>query len=70
MGGRCCRAVISRCSRPSAAKRGDGQVCEDLVLSFAQAHGVLDLEPDEDSGLLVEALAAERGRVVLSPGQD
>ena len=49
---------------------GDGQTCEDLVVSFAQAHGVLDLEPDEDSRFLVEALAAERGRVVLSPEQD
>ena len=48
----------------------DGQTCEDLVVSFAQAHGVLDLEPDEDSRSLVEALAAERGRVVLSPAQD
>ena len=47
-----------------------GQTCEDLVVSFAQAHGVLDLEPDEDSRFLVEALAAERGRVVLSHEQD
>jgi hypothetical protein len=47
-----------------------GQTCEDLVMSFAQAHGVLDLEPDGDSRLLVEALAAERGRVVLSREQD
>jgi Lon protease-like protein len=39
-------------------------------MSFAQAHGVLDLEPDEDSRSLVEALAAERGRVVLSREQD
>jgi hypothetical protein len=48
----------------------DGQTCEDLVVSFAQAHGVLDLEPDEASRSLVEALAAERGWVVLSPAQD
>jgi hypothetical protein len=47
-----------------------GRTCEDLVMSFAQAHGVLDLEPDRDSRLLVEALAAERGRVVLSHEQD
>ena len=40
----------------------DGQTCEDLVVSFAQAQGVLDLEPDEDSRCPVEALAAERGR--------
>ena len=39
-------------------------------MSFAQAHGVLDLEPDEDSRFLVEALAAERGRVVLTREQD
>ena len=47
-----------------------GQTCEDLVMSFAQAHGVLDLEPDEDSHSLVEGLAGERGRVVLSREQD
>ena len=47
-----------------------GQTCEDLVVSFAQAHGVLDLRPDEDSRFLVESLAAERGRVVLSHEQD
>jgi len=46
------------------------QTCEELVMSFAQAHGLLDLEPDGDSRLLVEALAAERGRVVLSYEQD
>jgi hypothetical protein len=46
-----------------------GQTCEDLVMSFAQAHGVLDLEPDEDSRSLVEGLAGERGRVVLTPEQ-
>jgi hypothetical protein len=48
----------------------DGQTCEDLVVSFAQGHSVLDLEPDEGSRFLVEALAAERGRVVLSPDQE
>jgi len=47
-----------------------GRTCEDLVMSFAQAHGVLDLEPDRDSRLLVEALAAERVQVVLSREQD
>ena len=46
------------------------QTCEDLVRSFAQAHGVLDLEPDEDSRSLVEALAAERGRVVVTHEQE
>jgi hypothetical protein len=48
----------------------DGRTSEDLVVSFAQAHGVLDLEPDEDSRFLVEALAAERGRVVLNHDKD
>ncbi len=46
------------------------QTCEDLVMSFARAHGVLDLEPDGGSRFLVEALAAERGRVVLTHEQD
>jgi len=46
------------------------QTCQDLVVRFAQGHGVLDLEPDRDSRLLVEALAAERGRVVLNREQD
>ena len=47
-----------------------GQTREDLVASFAQAHGVLDLAADDDSVLLLETLAPERGRVVLDQAQD
>jgi hypothetical protein len=46
------------------------QTCQDLVVGFAQAHGVLDLEPDEDSRFLMETLVREQGRVVLSHEQD
>jgi hypothetical protein len=45
------------------------QTCQDLVVRFAQAHGVLDLEPDEDSRFLLETLVREQGRVVLSHEQ-
>jgi hypothetical protein len=46
------------------------QTCQDLVVRFAQAHGVLDLEPDEDSRFLSETLVREQARVVFSHEQD
>ena len=46
------------------------QTCQDLVVRFAQAQGVLDLEPDEDSRFLIETLVREQGRVVFSNEQD
>ena len=46
------------------------QTCQELVVRFAQAHGVLDLEPDEDSRFLIETLVREQGRVVFSHEQD
>ena len=47
-----------------------GQTCQDLVVKFAQAHGVLDLKPDEDARFLIETLVAEQGRIVLNHDQD
>ena len=46
------------------------QARQDLVVNFAQAHGILDLAPDDYSRFLVETLVREQGRVVLSPVQD
>ena len=46
-----------------------GQTSEDLIMSFAQAHGILDLAPDDDSRFLVETLIKQQGRVVLTPAQ-
>jgi len=54
-------AATAKCTRPSRGFLQGRQTCQDLVVRFAQGHGVLDLEPDRDSRLLVEALAAERG---------
>ena len=39
-------------------------------MNFAQAHGILDLAPDDDSRFFVQTLIREQGRVVLSPAQD
>jgi hypothetical protein len=47
-----------------------GQTSEDLVTSFAQAHGVLDMEPDEDSPLARRGPRRRAGRVVLTPEQE
>jgi hypothetical protein len=50
---------------------GHDQSCQDLVVSFAQSHGILDLAPDDDCRFLVESLIRDHsGRVVLSPAQD
>ena len=46
----------------------DGQTCEDLVVSFAQAHGVLDLEPDEDSAIPCRGPGRRTGPGRAQPG--
>jgi hypothetical protein len=49
---------------------GQRQGAGDLVVEFAQAHGVLDLAPDDDMILLASTLANVTGPVVLSAEQD
>jgi hypothetical protein len=43
---------------------------QDLIVQFTQAHGILDLAPDDDTRLLSDTLVKETGRVVLTPEQD
>jgi hypothetical protein len=49
---------------------GTAKVRQDLVVNFAQAHGILDLAPDDDSRFFVQTLIREQGLVVLSPAQE
>lgn len=43
---------------------------EDLVASFARAHGLVDLAPDADTWTLAGRLAGETGRVVLTVDEE
>jgi hypothetical protein len=43
---------------------------QDLIVQFTQAHGILDLAPDDDTRLLSDTLVKETGRVVFTPEQD